>query len=307
MITSDRDTNVFVEVETVTKELFTRFTKHDTSDSYLKSVKKCTNMVNKNDCCKIMAVPKSYKSRRIIAPEPAIRAFDLQAKRVVLEYAICGDYKNNPFKDVFHLKDQGVNKFYQQIGSALDRLTTFDFSHASDLITHDLVWCVTSPRVYDWLSSDNAKYLLLNDKCTPSWIFCTAGNPICFNLEGLIFSSLALAVYDKYRIFTGVKDLIGPFVYGDDVIVDNRVSEMFSDAASSLGWMVNRQKTFVEGPYRESCGAESWKGIDITTEKWSRHQYFTNTDESQNRLEFANGLIELQHRVYSISWYTQVS
>lgn len=295
----------YVELRAPAKESFTRWYRDDVSDAYKSTFYKGLSVVDYNRCCRIMAVPKTYKSRRIIAPEPAVRAFDLQAKRKTLEYAILGDYRGNIFKDVFHLDDQSVNQWNQQFGSATNLLTTFDFSHASDMITHDLVSCVTSPDVYTWLSELNADFLLVDDYCVPSWIFCTAGNPICFNLEGLIFSSLALAVYDVYTTITQEKDLIGPFVYGDDVIVDVRVAESFRDAATSIGWLINEKKTYSDGPYRESCGAESWKGIDISTKKWPRHEYFSSLDEKQNRLEFANGLIEMQHRVYSISWYAQ--
>lgn len=43
-------------------------------------------------------------------------------------------------------------------------------------------------------------------------------------------------------------------VYGDDVIINNNSAEAFIKGAEALGWEINKIKTFVNSPFRESCG-----------------------------------------------------
>lgn len=43
-------------------------------------------------------------------------------------------------------------------------------------------------------------------------------------------------------------------VFGDDVIIEADKAQEFMGYASSLGWVVNDKKSFVEGNFRESCG-----------------------------------------------------
>lgn len=44
-------------------------------------------------------------------------------------------------------------------------------------------------------------------------------------------------------------------VYGDDVIIANNQAEKFISACRALGWVINTRKTFINSPFRESCGS----------------------------------------------------
>lgn len=43
-------------------------------------------------------------------------------------------------------------------------------------------------------------------------------------------------------------------VFGDDVIIDRNVASLFSSVMESIGWVINTEKSFTTGPFRESCG-----------------------------------------------------
>lgn len=83
------------------------------------------------------------------------------------------------------------------------------------------------------------------------------GNGYTFELESLLFYSITRAV----AYFGGYKGSIS--VYGDDIIAP---SPMFTDLVSALefcGFRANSTKSFAEGPFRESCGAHWYGGLDV--------------------------------------------
>jgi hypothetical protein len=82
------------------------------------------------------------------------------------------------------------------------------------------------------------------------------GNGFCFPLETLIFASLAYAV----GVETGDRDFS---VYGDDIIVRQRSALYLIEILNYCGFRVNKDKTFVFGPFKESCGADWFNGVDV--------------------------------------------
>jgi hypothetical protein len=72
----------------------------------------------------------------------------------------------------------------------------------------------------------------------------------------LIFFAAASAVRD-------LKMVDGPIsVFGDDVILPSICAPLFTSFSKFLGFLVNEQKSFSSGPFRESCGAYYWGGVD---------------------------------------------
>lgn len=47
----------------------------------------------------------------------------------------------------------------------------------------------------------------------------------------------------------------GASVFGDDIIIKKDVADRFLKLLNDTGWVVNEDKTFIEGNFRESCGA----------------------------------------------------
>ena len=54
------------------------------------------------------------------------------------------------------------------------------------------------------------------------------------------------------------------FVYGDDLIVPTEHAHAVMERLESVGLLVNRSKSFVNGFFRESCGVDAWRGIIVT-------------------------------------------
>jgi hypothetical protein len=53
-------------------------------------------------------------------------------------------------------------------------------------------------------------------------------------------------------------------VYGDDIIVSKRYAHQCVAWLHDVGLKVNVKKSFLEGNFKESCGVEAFRGVDIT-------------------------------------------
>jgi hypothetical protein len=82
------------------------------------------------------------------------------------------------------------------------------------------------------------------------------GNGFCFPLETLLFTVACVAV-------GAGKPGIDFTVYGDDIIVRKQYFEPLLQLLRYMGFTANTDKTFSMGPFRESCGADWFGGVDV--------------------------------------------
>lgn len=212
----------------------------------------CNNWFRVVEGNEITTVPKNAKSDRIIAIEPDMNMFVQKGiGRVIrrkLLYVGCD------------LNDQTKNQRLARVGSIDGSLATLDLSAASDSIGKVLVERLL-PR--DW-------YLPIM-LCRSPWgkirstgqrvryeKISSMGNGYTFELESLIFYSLAQTVHDVIR---GVGKIS---VYGDDIIVPTAEVELLTRLLEYCGFRLNQEKSFSTGPFRESCGKHYFNGLDVT-------------------------------------------
>jgi hypothetical protein len=86
--------------------------------------------------------------------------------------------------------------------------------------------------------------------------FSSMGNGFTFELETLLFYAIAKAAGGLQR------DELS--VYGDDIIIPTRCASDVLAALRFFGFTPNQRKTFVQGPFRESCGGDFFCGVDVT-------------------------------------------
>jgi hypothetical protein len=85
------------------------------------------------------------------------------------------------------------------------------------------------------------------------------GNGFTFELESLLFWALASSVLS---LLCTSKPLLA--VYGDDIIVPSSVAHTLLWILRFVGFTPNASKTFIRGPFRESCGKHYFRGVDVT-------------------------------------------
>jgi hypothetical protein len=149
------------------------------------------------------------------------------------------------------LDDQSTNQRLAWLGSISNDLATVDLSSASDLISRKLVEDLLPRDWFFWLDITRSHRVLIDDSWVELEKFSSMGNGFTFDLESLIFYALSWAVttVEGYNTFW-------VNVFGDDIIIPAGVKELFLKTFDSLGFRVNENKSYFEGPFRESCGKD---------------------------------------------------
>jgi hypothetical protein len=202
---------------------------------------------------KLDFVPKTARTHRSIAIEPLLNGF-LQKG---IEKELCGFLR----RIGIDLSNQTRNQALAREGSmgGSDPYATIDLSAASDSISLELVYDLLPPGWVRLLEDARSpSYLLPGETDTKRYHkFCSMGNGFCFPLESLIFASLAHAV-------TTVCGHPGDFsVYGDDIVVPQSAALLLKEVLGDAGFALNTDKSFIVGPFRESCGADWYAGQDV--------------------------------------------
>lgn len=226
-------------------------------------------------CSKLVFVPKNIKKLRSISMEPTALQYWQQGVMVSLM-----DYfeRNKYLKNILHLKDQNVNKSFAYTGSIDDSYSTIDLSHASDSVTYDLVKALfkkACPTLYVWLVGTRSTHTLLPDGREFRLLkFAPMGSAVCFPIESLVFAAIsAVAIdlsYAKHAKSRSVTELTKTFkVYGDDIIVPSYSGALTVNLLKLYGFTPNEEKSYLHGPFKESCGGNYFCGVDITPIKYS--------------------------------------
>jgi hypothetical protein len=91
------------------------------------------------------------------------------------------------------------------------------------------------------------------------------GNGFTFPLQTAIFAACVTAVYKvkDLRVNHGHHSPRNYSVFGDDIIVDCRAYDLVVDMLNLMGFDVNRDKSFNQGFFRESCGHDYFSGHNV--------------------------------------------
>lgn len=163
---------------------------------------------------------------------------------------------------------------------------TIDLSNASDTICLNLVRFLLPSRWFDVLSTLRSPKTLVEGRWVWLEKFSSMGNGFTFELETVIFLAISMAAMESVDIpaYPGRN----VFVFGDDIIVPTDAASSVIAALRWLGFTPNENKTFSEGPFRESCGGDFFEGTDV-------RPYFLKEfpREPQHYIAMANGIRRL--------------
>lgn len=200
----------------------------------------------------ITTVPKKTDIDRCIAKEPAMN--------MALQRALGSHIRSRLKRRGIDLDDQSVNQRLAHKGSVDGSVATIDLASASDTISDRVVWDLLPQQWYEELNKLRSHYGTLPNGRLIKWEkFSSMGNGFTFELESLIFYAVAYATVrvsgDNPRELS---------VYGDDIIVPTKSARALISVLSDLGFSTNVDKSFLSGPFRESCGKHYHKGVDVT-------------------------------------------
>lgn len=160
------------------------------------------------------------------------------------------------------------HKILAKESSITGRNATIDFSSASDCVSTELLRWLLPPKWFWWCDIVRSPEMTIGQQQVALNMFSTMGNAVTFPLETLVFWTLAHSCEDRhYRgnsLLPEWEDLMNVSVFGDDCIVETRDAEKFIAACESVGFIVNKEKSFyADEPFRESCGGDYLQGADV--------------------------------------------
>lgn len=191
-------------------------------------------------------VAKNAKTYRAIGTEPPLNG--------VYQLALGDHIAKRLARFGVDLSDRYPNQVLAKEGSLTGALATLDLSSASDTVAIELVYHLLP---VDWalaLAAGRTSTMSYKDDVIVLEKFSSMGNGYTFALESLIFWALASscgADSDTIR------------VYGDDIIVATHNVGLLTEVLTACGFILNKEKSFSSGPFRESCGADYYRGFDI--------------------------------------------
>jgi hypothetical protein len=200
-------------------------------------------------------VPKTSAVSRMICIEPSLNMFYQLGFATLLEERLRSyfgiDLKTQP----------SVNHRLSRLGSIDGSFATIDLSSASDLISLKLCEWLLPKWVFDLLLTLRSHCMEYNGKTVVLNMISTMGCGFTFPLQTIIFSAILRAVSRSLGYRDNTQHLWSCF--GDDLIC---IKPMFNRVISLLecfGFEVNQEKTFSEGWFRESCGADWFHGQPV--------------------------------------------
>jgi hypothetical protein len=260
---------------------------------------------------KVVLVPKDSRGPRLISCEPLESQWIQQGlgRKMASHLEV-----HRITRGQVNFTDQSVNRDLAMLGSLgayqtqpykLGRSNrrvkradwvTLDLKDASDRVSLNLVKEVFAyaPRMLEALVAVRSTATVLPDGRVVKFNkYAPMGSALCFPVEAFVFYALAVsAIVEKgsHRRREAQKRV---FVYGDDIICHKEDYLVITAFLEKFGLKLNEQKCCTEGFFRESCGCDAYRGVDVTPTRlravWSSRRSY-NPDILCGYTAFSNAM-----------------
>ena len=224
---------------------------------------------------RVISVPKTLSTPRIIAIEPACMQYTQQA----VAEALCDELESDSIGGLFvSFSDQEPNRELARKGSVDGSLATLDLSEASDRVSNLLVEYLLHGYTHlrDAVQACRSLKADVPHHGEKTLVkFASMGSALTFPMEAIVFTTVAFMAIEKelgHRLTVNdVKSFDGQVrVFGDDIIVPQAYAHSVMSHLELFGFKVNQHKSFWTGNFRESCGKEYFRGHDVSIVKLRR-------------------------------------
>jgi len=254
-------------------------------------------------------VPKTLKSPRVIAAEPAA----LQYMQQAIAGRLVPLLETSPVVGpMIGFTDQLPNQELARQGSRNGDLATLDMSEASDRVSVRQVNAVLArfPWVMEAVHATRSRSVELPDGSIHRIRkFASMGSALCFPMEAMaflaaVFVGIERATASQRRashLTPGdIKSFHGAVrVYGDDIIVPVGCVDEVIKVFTLLGWKTNADKSFWTGKFRESCGGDFYDGHWVTPVRVRRMIPRHLSDSTADVVS----LVSLRNQLYERGWW----
>lgn len=215
------------------------------------------------DADHLMFVHKNIAVKRSICAQPSVSGalqlgFHVIIARLLKER--CG----------IDLGNQGWNQALARKGSAhwrsSDPVCTLDKKDASALLCRNLVThSLPAPWSKALMRTRTRGYLTppeMGGEVLPYEMYGGMGNGTTFCIQTLVFwaGTYATSGASSPEVYASTGEFA---VYGDDVALRKSHAVQYMRFMRFLGFRFNAKKTFLDGPFRESCGADFYDGEPV--------------------------------------------
>jgi len=270
---------------------------------------------------RVITVPKTLKTPRIIAIEPTAMQYTQQAIMRLIVDAI----SDNPIMNrIVGFDDQEPNQLMAKEGSSSGELATLDLSEASDRVSIQHVKDLLHDHPYLYgavMACRSSKAVIpeLKNKTLKLRKFASMGSALTFPVEAMVFATCCFIGIERElrnQLEPGHYKWQGEMhggtlnrysrvvrVYGDDIIIPVEFVQSVVVTLEAFGFKVNHAKSFWTGKFRESCGREYYAGEDVSLVRVRSlfPERLTDVDEIQSTVSLRN---QLYHAGYwrTVSW-----
>jgi len=227
-----------------------------------------------------VCVPKDFRGPRIICIEPKENQFGQQGLWSVLSSLIHA-----------HTLTRGCIRFDNQEKNARlckrSDLATIDLKDASDMVSLKLCRLLLPKEVFALVTRFRSRAISINGDIKKSNCLASMGSAVCFPMETLVFWAIAQSAIHPVDSRLPVR------VFGDDVIVPKGSATFVVKMLESCGFKVNRAKTCIQTPVRESCGAYTMYGNDVRVTRFKH----TRAENLPSWTSLLKNVVELESRL----------
>ncbi len=218
---------------------------------------------------KVVSVPKTLKTPRIIAIEPTCMQYMQQG---LMELIVERIESSDSLSHFIGFSDQKPNQQMARDGSLSGELATLDLSEASDRVSNQLVRSLTRywPHLRDAIEATRSRKADVPGYGVQRLAkFASMGSALCFPVEAMVFLTIVFLGISKELNIPFTREFLSEFkgrvrVYGDDIIVPVEYVHSVVRELEAFGLIVNTNKSFWTGKFRESCGKEYYDGSDVS-------------------------------------------
>lgn len=220
---------------------------------------------------RLLAVPKTLKSPRMIASEPVAHQY---IQLGLMEWL--RNHLPRPLQASVSFRDQGPSQDFCLFASRVGVFGTVDLSAASDRLS---CWVVermfrTNPGLVDALFASRTRTLVNATGVGEEYSitlrkFAPMGSGVTFPVQTVCYAILCIAVLIYERGLKVSSESIALCsrdirVFGDDIILPSPAVPTLAGLMTHLSLKVNASKTHYKGHFRESCGMDAFRGVDVT-------------------------------------------
>lgn len=259
---------------------------------------------------RLTLVPKDHRGPRGVFTHPIATVMVRQAQADAIRRA----WQRGRYAKCYNPYDQRVQQERAFIGSYSRWFYTLDLKDASDRIPVKLVALLFRSWAFALLMPRVTRVELPDGSSHQLRMFAPMGDPLCFDVLSLVVWSVSTAatalavVRPGDRSWRATKDRINfvdchydsiASVVGDDLTGDNRYFDHAVKGLQSVNLQVNIAKSFSRGHFREACGMDAYKGVDVTP---IRQKTSLNGDDVLGLIDLHNRVVRYRHNWTRTIW-----